>query len=137
MWDLDLGTFREDSCKDWDEGMPFLEIAVLDAVQECLGFNPSDLVFGHTVRGPLKTLQEQRLAESFPPLRKTTLNITLSVEGQILLMNIPLRLQENLQVLPASSKGLEWLLENLGGLPPLFQGDLKASERKLSCTMIH
>lgn len=65
------------------------------------------------------------------------MDITLSVERQILLMNIPLRLQENPQVLPASSEGLEWLLENLGGLLPLFQGDLKASESKLSCTMIH
>lgn len=33
-------------------------------VQESLGFSPADLVFAHTVRGPLKLLQEKWLDDS-------------------------------------------------------------------------
>ncbi len=36
--------------------------AVREAMQESLGFSPADLVFGHTVRGPLKMLKENMLA---------------------------------------------------------------------------
>ena len=35
-------------------------------MQESLGFSPSELVFGHTVCGPLKLLQEKWLAETTP-----------------------------------------------------------------------
>ena len=49
--------------RDWDEGVPFALFAVREVVQESLGFSPSELVFGHTVRGPLKLLKESWLAE--------------------------------------------------------------------------
>ncbi len=49
--------------KDWAEGLPFLVFAARDSVQESLGFSPAELVFGHTVRGPLKLLHEQLLAK--------------------------------------------------------------------------
>lgn len=39
--------------KDWDEGVALL-FAVREVVQESLGFSPAELVFGHTVRGPLE-----------------------------------------------------------------------------------
>ena len=39
-----------------------LLFAVMEAVQECLGFSPFELVFGRTVRGPLKLLKEKWLA---------------------------------------------------------------------------
>ena len=42
-----------DTEKDWDEGIHLL-FAVRESVQESLGFSPFELVFGHTVRGPLK-----------------------------------------------------------------------------------
>ncbi len=32
-------------------------------MQESLGFSPAELVFGHTVRGPLKLLSEQLLSK--------------------------------------------------------------------------
>ncbi len=38
--------------------------AVRESVQESLGFSPAELVFGHTVRGPLKLLSEQLLSRS-------------------------------------------------------------------------
>ncbi len=53
-----LGTGR-----DWVEGLPLLLFAVRETVQESLGFSPAELVFGHTVRGPLKLLSEQLLSK--------------------------------------------------------------------------
>ena len=49
--------------KDWDEGVHLLLFAAREAVQETLGFSPFELVFGHTVRGPLKLLKEKWLNE--------------------------------------------------------------------------
>ncbi|KAL3992385.1 DnaJ-like proiein [Sarotherodon galilaeus] len=48
--------------KSWDEGVPFVLFAARDAVQESLGFSPSELVFGHRPRGPLKALKEAFLS---------------------------------------------------------------------------
>ncbi len=36
--------------------------------QESVGFATADLVFGHTVRGPLRMLREQLLDESVSPI---------------------------------------------------------------------
>lgn len=43
--------------KDWDEGVNMQMFAVREVVQESLGFSPSELVFAHTVHGPLKLLK--------------------------------------------------------------------------------
>ena len=48
-----------DTEKDWDEGIHLLLFAVRESVQESLGFSPFELVFGHTVRGPLKLLKKK------------------------------------------------------------------------------
>ena len=42
-----------DTEKNWDEGIHLLLFAARESVQESLGFSPFELVFGHTVRGPL------------------------------------------------------------------------------------
>ena len=47
--------------KDWDEGVPLMLFARRESVQESLGFSPFELVFGHSIRGPLKLLEEQIL----------------------------------------------------------------------------
>ena len=52
-----------DTEKDWDEGIHLLLFAVRESVQESLGFSPFELVFGHTVRGPLKLLKETFLSD--------------------------------------------------------------------------
>ncbi len=44
-----------------DEGVSFVLFAVSEARQDSLGFSPSELVFGHNVRGPLKMLKEEFL----------------------------------------------------------------------------
>jgi hypothetical protein len=49
--------------KDWDDGVHLLLFAAREAVQESLGFSPFELVFGHTVRGPLKLVKEKWLDE--------------------------------------------------------------------------
>ena len=57
-----------DTEKDWDEGIPFT-FAVRESVQESLGFSPFELVFSHTVRGPLKLLREKILSQEDTPLK--------------------------------------------------------------------
>ena len=52
-----------DTEKDCDEGTHLLLFAVRESVQESLGFSPFELVFGHTVRGPLKLLKEKFLSD--------------------------------------------------------------------------
>lgn len=49
--------------KDWDEGVHLLLFAAREVIQESLGFSPAELVFAHTVRGPLKLLKEKWLSE--------------------------------------------------------------------------
>ena len=50
--------------KDWDEDIGLLMFAVRESVQESWGFSPFELVFGHSVCGPLKLLQENWLSEN-------------------------------------------------------------------------
>ncbi|MCP4267669.1 MAG: transposase family protein, partial [Candidatus Brocadiaceae bacterium] len=49
--------------KDWDNGVHFVLFAPREAVQESLGFSPFELIFGHSVRGPLLFLKEKWLNE--------------------------------------------------------------------------
>lgn len=56
-----LKKYCADTCKDWDEGVPLVLFAVRETIQESLGFSPTELVFGHNVRGPLKILKENIL----------------------------------------------------------------------------
>ena len=57
-----------DTETDWDEGIHLLLFAVRESVQESLGFSPFELVFGHSVRGPLKPLKEKILSNDETPL---------------------------------------------------------------------
>ena len=52
--------------KQWDQGIHLLLFAVREAVQESMGFSPFELVFGRTIRGPLKVLKKNWLREEFP-----------------------------------------------------------------------
>lgn len=51
-----------ESGKSWDEGVPFALFALRESVQESLGFSPAELIFAHTVRGPLQVLKEQLMS---------------------------------------------------------------------------
>ena len=48
--------------RDWDEGVNLLLFAVRETVQESLGYSPFELVFGHSVRGPLKLFKEKLIS---------------------------------------------------------------------------
>lgn len=58
-----LRKFCLELTRDWDEGLPLLLYAVRETTQESLGFSPADLVFGHTVRGPLRLLRDKWLSD--------------------------------------------------------------------------
>ena len=51
-----------ESGNSWDEGVPFALFALRESVQESLGFSPAELIFAHTVRGPLQVLKEQLMS---------------------------------------------------------------------------
>ena len=57
-----IRTYCFDTEKDWDEGIHLLLFAVRESVQESLGFSPFELVFGHSIRGPLKLMKEKLLS---------------------------------------------------------------------------
>ena len=84
-----IRTYCFNTEKDWDEGVHLLLFAARESVQESLGFSPFELVFGHTVRGPLKLLQEKFISSGNESLRespaedhagKSTVHITDSRE---------------------------------------------------------
>lgn len=62
--------------KQWDEGVPLVLFAVRDAVQESFGFRSAPLVFGHTPRGPLKSLHDQFLTCESSPKKHALDNVT-------------------------------------------------------------
>ena len=45
--------------KEWDQGLSFILFAARDAIQESLGFSPFEMIFGHSVRGPLELIKER------------------------------------------------------------------------------
>ena len=51
---------------EWDQSVHLLLFTITEAVQESLGLSPFKLVFGHNVRGPLKLVKENWLAEDAP-----------------------------------------------------------------------
>lgn len=58
-----MRTYCLDNEKDWDEGVHLLMFAARESVRESLGFSPFELVYGHTVRGPLQILKESLLSD--------------------------------------------------------------------------
>ncbi|KAJ8245059.1 hypothetical protein COCON_G00236180 [Conger conger] len=45
--------------RDWEEGLPWLLLAIREVAQESTGFSPNELVFGHEVRGPVAAVAEE------------------------------------------------------------------------------
>lgn len=44
--------------RDWEEGLPWLMLAARKVTQDSTGFSPNEVVFGHTIRGPLAVLRD-------------------------------------------------------------------------------
>lgn len=74
--------FCLESSKEWDEGLPFLMLTVRESVHEATGFSPAELVFGHTVRGPLKLLQE-KLVDAPGQSKRNVLNYVSSFRERL------------------------------------------------------
>ena len=51
---------------EWDQGIHLLLFAIRETLQDSLGFSPFELVFGWSMRGPLKLLKESWLEEEPP-----------------------------------------------------------------------
>lgn len=64
-----LRKFCLETTKHWDESVPFALFVARESIQESLGFSPTELVFGHTRRGPLKVLKEKFLSVDVSPER--------------------------------------------------------------------
>ena len=52
--------------QDWEDGLPWPLLAAREVVQDSTGFSPNELVFGHTMLGPLKLLHDS-VGLSEPP----------------------------------------------------------------------
>ena len=50
---------------DCEDALPWLLLAVREVTQASTGFSPNELVFGHTVRGPVASLMDS--ASNEPP----------------------------------------------------------------------
>jgi len=59
-----LRTYCVDTEKEWDKGVHLVLFAAQEAVQDSLGFSPFELIFGRTVRGPLKLVKEAWLGDN-------------------------------------------------------------------------
>ena len=94
-----------DTEKDWDEGFHLLLFAGRESVQESLGFSPFELVFGHSVRGPLKLLKEKFLSNN-----QTHLNLSLNIFILHRLRN------KFLQLILISLDSASWELHQYSGL---------------------
>ena len=68
-----LRKYCTETNREWDEGLPLLLFAIRETLQESLGFSPADLVFGHTVRGPLRLLREKFLSNKTGSIAGTQL----------------------------------------------------------------
>lgn len=77
-----LRKFCTKSNRDWDDGLPLLLFAVRETVQESLGFAPADLVFGHSIRGPLCVLHEKWLSDK-PSLKENILDFVSSLKERL------------------------------------------------------
>ncbi|XP_064103297.1 uncharacterized protein LOC135213249 [Macrobrachium nipponense] len=53
-----LTKYSHEHQKEWDEGLPFVLFAIRNTQQESLGYSPSELLYGRSVRGPLKVLYD-------------------------------------------------------------------------------
>ena len=69
--------------KDWDRYIPALLFAYREAPQESLGFSPSELLYGRTVRGPMAILKDLWTDEVKEPEVRTTYQYVLDLKQRL------------------------------------------------------
>nr|KAG5697202.1 hypothetical protein BaRGS_028938 [Batillaria attramentaria] len=72
----------QDRPRDWDRFVPALLFAYREVPQESLGFSPFELLYGRTVRGPLKILKEAWTQDSNEEV-KTTVQYVLDLRERL------------------------------------------------------
>ncbi|MPC29412.1 uncharacterized protein E2C01_022643 [Portunus trituberculatus] len=76
-----LRKYCQEHTKDWDRGLPLLLFATREVPQESLGFSANELVFAHTIRGPLSLLKGAWTCE--PAESKNLLQYVLDLKTRI------------------------------------------------------
>jgi len=69
--------------KDWDRYLPALLFAYREVPQESLGFSPFELLYGRTVRGPMRILKEMWTKEGTEPEVKLTYRYVLELQDRL------------------------------------------------------
>lgn len=69
--------------KDWDKYISAALFAYRDATQESLGFSPFELVYGRTVRGPIRILRELWTKEVNDPEVRTTYQYIVDLKQRL------------------------------------------------------
>ena len=54
-----MRTYCFENENEWDKGIHMLLFATREIPNESLGFSPFELIYGHTVRGPLKLMKKK------------------------------------------------------------------------------
>nr|KAG5706298.1 hypothetical protein BaRGS_026080 [Batillaria attramentaria] len=72
----------QDRPRDWDRFVPALLFAYREVPQESLGISPFELLYGRTVRGPLKILKEAWTQDSDEEV-KTTIQYVLDLRERL------------------------------------------------------
>nr|KAG5692882.1 hypothetical protein BaRGS_002317 [Batillaria attramentaria] len=72
----------QDRPRDWDRFVPAFLFAYREVPQESLGFSPFELLYGRTVRGPLKILEEAWTQDSYEEV-KTTIQYVLDLRERL------------------------------------------------------
>ena len=67
--------------KDWDKLLPYLLFAYREVPQDSTGFSPYELLYGHSVRGPLDILRESWEASSRS--NESVVSMVLSVRDKM------------------------------------------------------
>jgi len=69
--------------KDWDRYLPALLFAYREVPQESLGFSPFELLYGRTVRGPMRILKEIWTKEGTKPEVKLNFQYVLELQDRL------------------------------------------------------
>ena len=69
--------------KDWDRYIGPLLFAYREVKQESMGFSPFELLYGRTVRGPMRILRELLTDETVDPEVKTTYEYVLDLKDRL------------------------------------------------------
>lgn len=69
--------------KEWDRYIPALLFAYREVPQESTGFSPFELLYGRTVRGPMKVLKQLWTKEEMEPEKRTVAEYVIDLRNKM------------------------------------------------------